>query len=54
MNLWIALNLQSIIHIEQRRETRQEWKEIVLAYPGNTNNCKCKPCRYRRIYGIKS
>lgn len=52
MPLWIGLNRANAHIIERRSLSIEEWKSIVLSYPGTTNDCKCKPCRYRRWYGV--
>ena len=49
MALWYALNAVPITCGELREVTRQEYKDIVRAFPKNTNNCRCKECRYFRM-----
>lgn len=50
MNLWIGLNNSYLLGA--KNVTREQWKQIVLSAPWeSTNNCGCKPCRYRRWFG---
>lgn len=51
MPLWFGINSSNITIVEQRGLTKDEWKNIVLDYPFDTNGCLCKMCRYRRWYG---
>lgn len=49
MALWVGLQLCGI---RVRREpTRAERKKAARSYPGDTNGCRCKDCRYHRLAG---
>lgn len=51
MPLWVALSIEHTqAMMEQRRMTREEEKKAILSYPYETT-CRCRDCRYRRIFG---
>lgn len=53
MPLWLGINAVVIECSKQRKLTDEEWKDIVLNYPFDTEDCRCKPCRFRRWFGPK-
>jgi hypothetical protein len=52
MPLWLGLTKEhQTAALEFRQMTREEEKSAILSYPYDTDNCKCRNCRYRRIFG---
>jgi hypothetical protein len=52
MPLWVSLSDGHIEAMaENRTATREEEKKAILSYPYDTNGCRCRNCRYRRIFG---
>lgn len=49
MPLWIGMHLMPF-HLTETVITKNELKKIIQEYPGNTKNCKCKQCRYKRLF----
>lgn len=51
IGLWMSLSPESTqAMIEQRHMTREEDMAAARRYPYKTNGCRCKWCRYRRLY----
>jgi len=53
MALWVGLHLASrrAWDLEIPRSLR---KEVILDFPEDTHGCRCRDCRFRRIYGPKT
>jgi hypothetical protein len=51
MPLWVALQEMPIRVSRQGEVTRQEEKDIIKAFPEDIGDCKCRNCRYKRIFG---
>lgn len=49
MMLWIGIESLRI-DMDRGRTTREQWKKIVQEYPYDTRGCRCKACRYRRLF----
>jgi len=48
MQLWFALHLVNID--VYRKPTREEEMEAIRSYPYDTGTCRCRNCRYHRLY----
>lgn len=51
MGLWVGLQSAPVLAVERRDLTRAELLRILRAFPESTNGCRCRDCRYARIYG---
>jgi len=58
MLLWVSLNFGSYIGATDSRLDRAHYRkvlrEIILDFPEDTGGCRCRDCRFFRIYGPKT
>lgn len=47
LNLWVALSALRITLY--RPLTKDEYKQIIKEYPGNTTQCRCHDMRYLKL-----
>ena len=51
MPLWIGLDTMEV-QLE-RALTNKDIKDAIKRYPGSVEDCRCRDCRYFRIFGRK-
>lgn len=50
MSLWVSLmKIQDEI-VTNKRISRDQEKDLMRRFPENTNGCRCRDCRYHRLY----
>ncbi len=55
LDLWTALNTVNIRVLEERSPTNKEYTDILRSFPYEiSKTCRCRDCRYLRIFGKKN